>query len=329
MIHISLDVMGGDHGPNEILQGAFLALKDYPIHLHLVGQRDVIEAELASFESWPYDQTTIQHAPDVVTMSESPALAYRKKKESSIQIGLNLVRDKVVGGFVSAGNTGAVMATSTLTLGRIPHVERPAIAVVLPSETGPFVILDMGSNMDSKSQHLSQFAIMGHFFAKFILHIDSPRVGLLNIGEEEDKGNMATLEAYQLIKQNPQLQFVGNIEGKDVLLGKADVVVCDGFVGNTLLKFGEGVTAIFVNFFKSEASQSWKSLLGLWLMKSSLKRFLNKFDYQEYGGAPLLGVNGVSIVAHGKSKRLAIKHAIRTCCHAIEGQMIQKITGAF
>lgn len=327
MISIAFDVMGGDFAPSETLQGAYLALKEMDIHLVLLGPEAIVRQELKKFPDFPLDRVTIQDAPDVVGMSESPAQAFRKKKNSSIQLGLNLVKEKSCQGFVSAGNTGAVMACSVLTLGKIPGVERPAIATVLPSQKGPFVMLDMGSTVDCKPSHLAQFAVMGHYFAKLTLDIAEPRVALLNIGEERDKGNSACLEAYELIEKEP-IQFIGNIEGKEILFGKADVIVCDGFVGNCLLKFGEGVSELFMQFFKNEAKISWVSALGLLILKPGLKRFIKKFDYQEYGGAPLLGVNGVSIIAHGKSKKIAVKNAILRCKQAIENQLVEKVTEA-
>ncbi len=327
MIRLAFDVMGGDFAPTETLKGAYLALKETDIHLVLLGPKALLEKELATIPDFPLDRVTLCDAPDVVGMGEHPAQAFRKKKNSSIQLGLNLVRDKEADGFISAGNTGAVMATSTLTLGKIPGVERPAIATILPSKQGPFVMLDMGSNVDCKPQHLEQFALMGHFFSKLTLGIDSPRVALLNIGEERDKGNHLSLEAYELIEKLP-IQFIGNIEGKDILFGKADVIVCDGFVGNCLLKFGEGVSELFMDFFRGEAKFSWISALGLMILKPGLKRFIKKFDYQEYGGAPLLGVNGISIIAHGKSKKVAIKNAILRGKQAAENQLVQKVTEA-
>ncbi len=320
--------MGGDHAPGEVMQGAYLAIKELDVFLFLVGPEDIVKAEVAKFSDWPHDKSEIIHAPDIVGMSESPSLAFRKKKNSSIQIGLNMVKDAKADAFVSAGNTGAVMAASTLTLGRIPGVERPAIATVLPTMVDPLIMLDMGSNVDSKPQHLVQFGIMGHYFSKMIFQKESPRIALLNIGEEEDKGNHATLEAYPVLKETSEINFIGNVEGKDILLGKADVVVCDGFVGNTLLKFGEGVTSIFLDFFKTEAKSSLRSLIGILMLKPALTRFIKRFDYQEYGGAPLLGVNGVSVIAHGKSKRVAIKNAIRTAKQTVESDIVGKIAEA-
>lgn len=328
MVRVALDVMGGDHAPTEVLQGALLALKEFDFNLILVGPEGLIQDEINKLPDWPASRVQICNATDIVGMSESPALAFRKKKNSSIQVGLNLVKAGTADGFVSAGNTGAVMAASALTLGRIPGVDRPAIATLMPGLKGHFVMLDMGSTVDSKPQHLVQFAIMGHFFAELLLGLSKPRVALLNIGEEPDKGNHATLEAYPLLQEVRSINFIGNVEGKDILTGKADVVVCDGFVGNTVLKFGEGVSGIFLDFFKNEAKSSLRSMLGGLLLKPALKRFMKRFDYQEIGGAPLLGVNGVSIIAHGKSKRIAIKNAIKTCIHTSEQKMVEKITAA-
>ncbi|MGE4169448.1 MAG: phosphate acyltransferase PlsX [Candidatus Margulisiibacteriota bacterium] len=324
---IALDVMGGDHAPGEIIKGAYLALNTFDAHLILVGPSALLEQELPKYGTFPHPRLSIHHAPESVDMGESPAESFRKKKQSSIRVGLELVKEGQADAFVSAGNTGAVMATSTLVLGRIPNIERPAIAATLPSEKGPFVMLDMGSSVDCKPEHLAQFALMGHYFSSLVLDRETPRVGLLNIGEEPGKGNLACQEAHALIQAMP-LNFIGNVEGKDILKGDADVIVCDGFVGNNLLKFGEGVSTLFYDFFKKEAKQSVLSLMALLLLKPALKRFRKQFDYQEYGGAPLLGVNGVSIIAHGKSSAKAIESAIGNAIHAVEQRMVEKITKA-
>lgn len=328
MIWVALDAMGGDYAPTEIVCGAYNALTDAMVGIVLVGIEDQIRQEMQKYTHWPQDRIKVVHAPEVVGMSESPSSSFRKKKQSSIRVGLDLVKAGDAQAFVSAGNTGAVMAASLLIFGKNDLIERPAIATVFPSEHGPAVVLDMGSNVDCKPEYLVQFAIMGSCFAQSVLHIQNPRVGLLNIGEEEEKGNAATLEAYQRLKQG-SLNFVGNVEGRDILAGSADVVVCDGFVGNAILKFGEGVVKVFFNFFKREAKTSLISLLGLLLLKPALKRLQKQYDYEEYGGAPLLGVNGVSIVAHGNSKAQAIKNAVRTAIQSVEGGVVEKIRGAF
>lgn len=328
MISIAVDGMGGDHAPAEIVKGAISAIREYSVKIVLFGHKSALIEHCNTQEAKSLLQKgllDIQEAPEVIGMSESPSIAFRKKKNSSIHLGLEWVRDKKADGFVSAGNTGAVLAASTFILGRIDHVERPTLATIIPSQFGPFVMCDVGSNVDCKPRHLAQFAIMANHFAKLVLHIESPRLGLLNIGEEEDKGNSAALDAYQLIKTLP-VNFVGNMEGKDIMLGKSDVIICDGFVGNCLLKFGEGVEAMFSSFFKAEAKSSLRSLLGLLILKPSFLKFKKNFDYAEYGGAPLLGVNGVSVVAHGKSKERAIKNAIRIAIQTVNSNMVSEIT---
>lgn len=330
MLKIALDAMGGDYAPGEVLKGAFLAVEEFSVDIILVGPQEQLLAALSASEfksHWPHPRLSIHHAPEVVGMGESPAVSFRKKKESSIQVGLRLVKEGGADAFVSAGNTGAVMMASTFILGRIANVERPAIASVLPTKTTPFILLDIGSSVDCKPEHLAQFATMGNCFSKIMLGVEKPRVALLNIGEEVEKGNQQTQAAFELLQQLP-LHFVGNIESKYILSGNVDVVVCDGFVGNTLLKFGEGVTSLFMNFFKTEAKRSVLSMLGLLLLKSSLKRFIKRYDHEQYGGAPLLGVDGVSIIAHGSSSAVSMKNAIGTAMRSVEGQIVQQISAA-
>jgi len=324
VITVALDAMGGDYAPKEIVKGALLALDNPNINILLVGQPDAIQKELLIGGQTQQDRLTIMPATEVIEMGESPANAVRKKKDSSICVGLRLVKEGKADAFVSAGNTGAVMTASTIILGKIQGVERPAIATVLPSDKGKLVALDMGSNVDCRASHLAQFALMGVAFSKLILGIDAPRVGLLNIGEEPEKGNAVTLEAYELIKKLP-IQFIGNIESKYILSGKADVIVCDGFVGNMLIKFGEGVFSLFFNYLKQEFKNSFLSKIGLTFLTPALKRFKKRFDYEEVGGAPLLGVNGVSIIAHGVSNAIAIKHAIETAEQAIQNRIVEYI----
>jgi glycerol-3-phosphate acyltransferase PlsX len=327
LLKIVLDAVGGDYAPLEVLKGAILAVQEFPVHLILVGPEDVI---LSSFsdpffsKSWPHERISIHHAPEVVGMGESPSVSYRKKKQSSIQEGLRLVSEGKADAFVSAGNTGAVMMASTFILGRIDTVERPAIAAILPTEKNPVVVLDVGSSVDCKPEHLVQFAEMGDCFCQLLLGVDVPRVGLLNIGEEVEKGNQQTQDAYSLLEAS-SLNFVGNVESKYIFKGSVDVVVCDGFVGNALLKFGEGVSGLFINFFKSEANGSLRSKLGLLLLKPMLKRFIKRYDHEQYGGAPLLGLNGVSIIAHGSSSAIAIKHAVRSAIQSVEGNIVSRI----
>lgn len=316
--------MGGDHAPVEIINGALFAVENYDLEIILVGDETIIHQH---FQSHP--KISIVHASDIIEMEESPLQAYKKKKDSSIHVGLKLVKDGKAQAFLSAGNTGAVMSCSLFILGRIPGVDRPALASVIPTKKGHALMLDMGSNVDSKPIHLEQYALMGHFFSSQVLHVDNPKVGLINIGEEEEKGNQLTQEAYEHLKENNTLNFIGNLEGKDILFHKADVIVCDGFVGNTLLKFGEGL----VDFILSEIKQGIQnasvfSKIGGLLLKPVFKKIKKRIDYEEYGGAPLLGINGVSLVAHGKSKEKAIASAIRTAIESVETGMIDKISSA-
>jgi len=323
---IALDAMGGDNAPDINIRGAYLAaLANKSIEITLVG----IEAELLplikEFSDWPYDQITIQQASEVVTMSDSPGQSFRKKKDSSIVVGLNLVKKKICDAFVSAGNTGAVMTSAIFTLGRIKSVDRPPLAAVIPSQTRPFVLLDVGSNVDCKPEHLKQFAIMGNLFSKFVLKVDSPRVGLLNIGSEKEKGNIVTQDAHALL-ESESINFIGNIEGKEITKGLADVVVCDGFTGNTLLKFGEGLVSVFKDFLKTHSRNSIICKLGLALSKPLFRKFKTHFDHEQHGGAHLLGINGITIISHGSASPLAIKNAILMAHSGIEtniNQMIQ------
>ncbi len=320
--------MGGDHAPSEVIKGALKAISELNVHVVLVGQSEVVTTELLRHSPIIPDRISIVHAADVVDMGESPSKSFRQKKDSSIRVGLGLLKAGDVSAFVSAGNTGAVMTASTLTLGRIPGIERPAIATLLPSKRGPFVMLDMGASVDSKPSHLMQFAIMGSWYSKLVLGVESPRVGLLNIGEETEKGNQLTQAAHGLMSESDMIQFFGNIEGKHVLTGIVDVVVNDGFVGNSMLKFGEGAVDLFFDFFKSEAKRSILSFLGLLLLKSSLLGFKKRYDYSEYGGAPLLGLNGVSVIAHGRSDENAIKNAIRQAVNEVKSNFVQHLTKA-
>ncbi len=329
MIRIALDAMGGDHAPSVVVEGAVLAATQLDVYIVLVGPEDVISSELSRFPNYPKDRISISHAPDVVGMSESPAVSFRQKKNSSIQLGLKLVKEGYAQGFVSAGNTGAVMMASTLVLGRIPGVERPAIASLIPTKAKrPVVVLDMGASVDCKPEHLAQFATMGSFFAQSVLGEARPRVGLLSIGEEPEKGNQMVHAAYDLIAELP-LNFMGNVEGCDILAGTVDVVVCDGFVGNVLLKFGEGISSALFDHFKDAArSGSWRYQLGLLFLKPLLKQIHCQYDYEEYGGAPLLGVNGVSIISHGRSSAVAIKNAIRLAANDVRGGVVANINKA-
>jgi len=318
--------MGGDFMPENPVKGALkaLALRD-DIHIVLVGQQAAVDALDCGWSEHP--RMSFVEAADVITMEDAPVDAYRKKKASSIHVGLQLLKDKAVDGFISAGNTGAVMTAATFILGRIKTVERPAIGTILPGNTGPVLMLDMGSTVDCKPTHLNQFAVMGHFFAQDVLDIPNPRVGLLNIGEEVEKGDQVTQEAHELLAANTTIRFVGNVEGKYVLNGHADVVVCDGFVGNNLLKFGEGIVQVFFDFFKQEI-KGVRATLGALLMAPVLRKLKARYHQDNYGSAPLLGVNGVVFISHGSSSELAMCNGILNVAHAIETDMIDEITEA-
>ncbi len=312
---IALDAMGADRAPKPEVEGAILAARHYDVEVVLVGKEEVIRAELDLHRFWRRLSIRIVNAPEAITMQDKME-AVRAKRESSMRVGLRMVRDGKADGFVTAGNTGAAMATAKLVLGAIPGVDRPALAAVFPTAQGTATILiDVGANVDSKPQNLQQFAIMGDVYFRTIFagrfaSADHPRVGLLSIGEEESKGNDLTREAYKLIKELP-MNFVGNVEGRDLYNGKADVLVCDGFVGNVALKISEGMVETVRFLLKQSLQATITSQVGFLLSRKAFADFKKRLDYSEYGGAPLLGIKGVCIVSHGSSNSNAIKNAIR------------------
>lgn len=309
-MRIVLDAMGGDHIPHVPVEGAVMAVKDFPdVHIILVGIEDQIKAELAKYE-YPQERISIVHASEIIDMGESPATAIRQKKDSSIVVGATLVKNGEAEGFVSAGSTGACMAASLLKIGRLKGVNRPPIATVFPNIKDQTVVLDAGANVDIGPEELVQFAIMGSIFAERILKKPNPRVGLLNIGEEEHKGNKLTHETFPLLQKAP-INFVGNVEGRDIFKGDIDVVVCDGFIGNAVLKTAEGTADVIFTILKEEIFKSPMAKLGAIFLKSALRGVKARLDYTEYGGAPLLGLKGVSIISHGSSNAWAIRNAIR------------------
>ncbi len=288
-MRIALDAMGGDYAPATTVEGAIEAVNDYKdISVILVGDKQQIKAELdkRNVRGLPI---TIKHASEVVEMSDAPLAALRRKKDSSIRVAVDTVKAGEADAILSAGNSGVVMATAIFVLGKLPGVERPAIATIMPGLKHHFVLLDVGANVDSKPSHLYQFAIMGETYAKYILNIERPKIGLLSIGEEDAKGNELTREAFKLIKKS-HVNFMGNIEGQDIYAGEADVVVCDGFVGNITLKVSEGLAKTISKMLKKEIIDSASAKLGGLFFKSAFKNFKRKTDYSEYGGAPLLGI---------------------------------------
>lgn len=322
-MQIAVDVMGGDHAPDEIIKGAVESISEIEGKILLVGPEDVIEEKLKDY-TYNLNRLEIIDAPDVIEMDETPAKAVRQKTDSSIAVGVRLVRSGKADALVSAGSTGAVMAGSLLKLGRIKGVKRPAIATVMPALEGETLVLDVGANVDSTPENMVQYALMGNIYAEQILHKSKPEVGLLSIGEEAKKGNELTKKTYQLLKEL-DINFIGNVEGRDIFTTACDVVVCDGFVGNTILKTAEGLGKAVFEMMKEELEASLTAKLGSWFMKSGLKRLKKKMDYAEYGGAPLLGVNGVVIIGHGSSKNKAVKNAINVACESVERQVLDQI----
>ncbi len=306
---IAVDAMGGDHAVAIPVEGAVQAIKEYGIDVVLVGDQAQIERELKKYR-FDANKLQIRHSSQVVEMHESPALALRQKKDSSIRVALDLHKKNDVDAVVSAGNTGAAMATAKFVLKSIQQIDRPAIATIMPSTKNPFVILDVGANADCKPQYLLQFALMGDAYARCLLNIKNPRVSLLNNGEEEGKGNVLIKETYKLLKAST-LNFVGNVEGKTMYYGDVDVVVCDGFVGNITLKVAEGTFDFIQNVLKEEISKSLMSKLGYLGMRSSFQALKRRGDYTQVGGAPLLGVRGIMIICHGSSKPYTICNAIK------------------
>jgi len=316
--------MGGDRGPEVTVEGAVAAAREFGFRVLLVGDEPVVRAQLARHDLRGLS-IEVQHAPEAVQMGESPLAAVRRKRHSSIRIGLEAVKRGTAEAFVSAGNTGAVMAAAMLMLGPLPGVERPAIAVVVPTVSGRAVLLDAGANVDSKARHLKQFAIMGNVYTRDVLGRPHPRVGLLSIGEEESKGNELTREAFKALEEESSLNFIGNVEGRDVFGGSADVVVCDGFIGNVALKISEGLVDAMFHLLREELQQDLRGRLGSALLRPSFRRFKRRIDSAETGGAPLLGVDGVCIISHGRSTAKAIKNAVRAAGDCVSNKMIAHI----
>ncbi|MGI1658909.1 MAG: phosphate acyltransferase PlsX [Desulfitobacterium sp.] len=322
-MRIAVDAMGGDHAPVEIVKGALRSVEQFDIEVVLVGQTERIKECLPQGELPKRIQ--IQEASEVVEMDEHPAQAVRKKKDSSIVVATRMVKEGTADALVSAGSTGAQMAASLLGLGRIKGIDRPAIVTVLPTLEGGKLILDVGANPDAKPEHLVQYAMMGSIYAESILGIKNPKVGLLNIGAEETKGNELTLATYPLLQKSP-LNFIGNVEGRAVPYGRdADVVVCDGFVGNVVLKTTEGLAGALFQLIKEKITSTTVRKLGALAIKPGLKEIAKMLDYAEYGGAPLLGVNGISIISHGSSNEKAIFNAIRVAKECVESGFIEEI----
>ncbi|CCQ91633.1 Fatty acid/phospholipid synthesis protein [Nitrospina gracilis 3/211] len=321
---IVVDAMGGDFAPQAVVEGAVLATREFGFPVILVGLSDAIQEELDKYEDAKNLPIEVHHADEVVEMHDSPSKALRTKKKSSMKIGLDLVKEGEGEAFISAGNTGAVLAYSTIILRPLKGVDRPAIAIQLPTLQGSAILLDAGANVDCKSNQLFQFGIMGHVYAKYILGLDEPGVGLLSIGEEDGKGNEVTKEAFRWLSKS-HIRFIGNVEAKEVYRGNADVIVCDGFTGNVALKISESLAEMIGTNLKTLFTSGIVPKMGYLMLKGRLREFKKSVDYSEAGGAPLLGVNGVVIIAHGSSNAKAVKNAILRAHEFVEKKVNQHI----
>lgn len=325
MVRVALDAMGGDHAPLEIVKGAVEAVKERDnICVLLVGKDALIQAELDKYQ---YDKERIQivNADEVITNEEAPVMAIRRKKNSSIVVALNLVKKQEADAFVSAGSTGAVLVGGQLIAGRIKGVERPPLAPLIPTVKGVSLLVDCGANVDARSSHLLQFAKMGSIYMENVIGIEHPRVAIVNIGAEEEKGNMLVKETYPLLKNCSEINFVGSIEARDIPYGAADVIVCEAFVGNVILKLYEGLAAALIGEIKKGLTSTTKSKIGAALALPALKKTLKEFDASEYGGAPMLGLNGLVVKTHGSSNSKEIKNSIIQCSLFKEQKINEKI----
>lgn len=321
---IAVDGMGGDYSPHAVVKGCIEAIKEYNnIHIVITGSEKLLSEELLKYE-YNKEKITILDAKEVITNNEHPVMAIRRKKNSSIYKALALVKEGEADAVISAGSTGAFLAGATLVVGRIKGVNRPALSPVIPGKNGPFMVIDCGANAECKPVNLVQFAKMGKIYFENILNISNPTVGLINIGSEEEKGNELTKATHKLLKET-DLNFIGNVEPREIPKGDTNILVCDGFVGNTILKMYEGVASTIFNVLKDEIMSSFRSKLGGMLLKPVFNKFKKNFDYKEYGGAAFLGVDGICIKAHGSSDSRAIKNAIKQAVIFYDNKIIEKI----
>ena len=326
MVTIALDAMGGDNFPGPEVAGALQAVKSLEVQVVLVGREEVIRKELDKHVGWRDLPLEICHASEQITMEDSAAKALRQKKDSSIRVAARLVKSGQAQGLVSAGNTGAVMATAKTVQGMLPGVDRPALASAFPTLNGSSaVMLDVGANVDCTAKMLAQFAVMGDAYSRVIFHTTNPRVGLLSIGEEDHKGNALTHEAQLYLKELKDINFIGNVEGRDVYTGSVDVIVCDGFVGNVALKVSEGLVEVVGKILKQTLSATPTRKVGAYLARGAFQDFKKRVDYAEFGGAPLLGLNGICIICHGRSPAKAIFNAIRIAREFALGKVNERI----
>jgi len=328
-VRVALDAMGGDKAPGEVVLGAIQAAREYSMGVYLVGREDAIRAELAKHDTSGLD-LPIVHTDEFIEMDEHPVSAVRKKKNASMTLALQLVRDGSALGAVSAGNSGAMMAASLFTLKRIEGVDRPALGTVFPTKDGVSFVLDVGANTDCKPEYLQQFALMGSIYMERIFSVASPRVGLLANGEEETKGNELVIQTHQLLKAHAKtlgINFIGNVEGREIPSGGVDVVVCDGFVGNVVLKLSEGLAETLLGMLRTQMTSSLPNKLAAAVLQPGLRKVFRRMDYAEYGGVPLLGINGSAIVSHGRSNAKAIKNALRVARQTSETDVVGAIAG--
>jgi glycerol-3-phosphate acyltransferase PlsX len=323
---IALDAMGGDHAPEATVAGAVRAAARFGLPVLLVGERVGLERELGKHPSAPRGMEIV-HAPSTIGMDEAPGPALLRNRDSSIVVATDLVKEGRAAAVVSAGNSGAAMGAAILRLGLLPGLERPAIAMVMPNRRNSVIFLDGGATVDTKPQHLCDFARVGSVYAHCLLHIERPRVGLLNIGTEESKGNAVVKQAYPLVRDSG-VNFVGYVEGQHIALGDVDVVVCDGFVGNAILKSVEGYGELFWTMARSSLSASLRNRIGGWLLRPALHRVASKFDYASYGGALLVGVNGICVIGHGRSSAAAVANAIRVAGELAQQQVLEQLSSA-
>lgn len=322
---VAVDAMGGDNAPVEIVKGAIEAVNENNrIKVYLTGKQDLIRQELAQY-AYDQDRVEVVNAGEVIETAEPPVMAIRKKKDSSIVVALNLVKDGTCDAFVSAGSSGAILVGGQLIVGRIKGVERPPLAPLIPTEKGCSLLIDCGANVDARPSHLVQFAKMGSVYMENVMGVLNPRVGIVNIGAEEEKGNALVKETFPLLKNCPEINFIGSVEARDIPMGYADVIVCEAFAGNIILKMYEGVGAMLLGRVKASLTSSLRTKIGALLIKPALKQTLKGFSLEEHGGAPLLGLNGLVVKTHGSSKANEIKNSVLQCVTFKEQKINEKI----
>ncbi len=324
-VRVVVDAMGGDNAPEEIVKGAVeAAASREDIQIIFTGREEVIKQELAKYE-YPADRVSIVNATEVIETAEPPVNAIRKKKDSSIVVGMNLVKKKEADAFVSSGSTGAVLVGGQVIVGRIKGVERPPLAPLIPTKTGVALLVDCGANVDARPSHLVQFAKMGSIYMENVVGVKNPRVGIVNIGAEEEKGNALVKETFPLLKACKDINFIGSVEARDIPAGVCDVIVCEAFVGNVILKLYEGTGSVFLSMIKQGMMGSLRSKIGALLVKPALKKTMKSFDASEYGGAPLLGLNGLVVKSHGSSKAKEIRNSVIQCAQFTQEGITEKI----